>query len=202
MENMFDTLAKTTVTKKEKKNNKPIIKIPGDEFDVNLNEFVKLKKELDDTKTKFTLVQSYIKDETIKRWFTLYNDNGSYPGSVLVTSDSESSFMFSPSDKYITIDDERAKELIEKYGENIITKNIKFSFNSHLLEKYGGILSDLIQKSNDISDDDKKNLIVADKTLNISKGSIEKALTTGNGNVEEFMSDIQPVFSLRTPKLK
>jgi len=199
---MFTDIAQKATTKKTKKNDKPTIKINGDEFDANLKAFVNLKKQLDNIKTQFAMTQGYLKDVTLNRWYTLYKNNGSYPGSILVTSDSEDSFMFSPSDKYITLNDERAKELKNKYGDSIVTEDVKFSFNPSLLNKYANILSDLIQNSPDISDDDKANLIIADKSISVSKGSIEKALTIGKGNVDEFLSDIQPVYSLRTPKLK
>lgn len=202
MANMFQDLAKTAKTTKAKKKDKPTIRIQGDEFDANLKAFVDLKRQFDNVKTQLTLVQGYIKDETLGRWYKLYETNRSYPGSVLVTSDSESSFMFAPSDKYLTINDERARELKGRYGDDIVTENVKFSFNSQLLEKYAEVLTNLIQNSNDIDEEDKMNLIVAEKSLSVSKGSIEKALTTGKGDVKSYLEDIQPVYSLRTPKTK
>jgi len=200
--NMFATMAKKAKTKKSKKSDKPVINIKGDEFDANLKAFVDLKKQLDNIKTKFSLVQGYLKETTMDKWYKLYDTNRSYPGSALVTSDSESSFLFAPSDKYLSIDDERADELIDKYGEDIITEKVKFSFNPNLLEKYAEVLTDLIQNSDDIDEDDKVNLIVPEKSVSVSKGAIEKAFTIGGGKIDEFLDDIQPVFSLRTPKLK
>lgn len=200
MSNLFNDLAKTTTTKKSKKNDKPFINIKGDDFDANLKAFAKLKKDADNIKTQMTLVQSFLKSESMEKWFELYTKNGSYPGSTVVTSDSESSFMFAPSDKYLSIDDERAEDLKEKYGDDIVDENVKFSFNPDLLEKYADVLSDLIKNSKDIDDKDKGNLIKAEKSLSVSKGSIEKAISLGD-DVETFIKDINPIFSIRSPKI-
>lgn len=202
MNTLFDKLSKNASSKKTvKKNDKPIIKIKGEDFDNSLKSFVSLKTQSEEIKTQLTFIQEFIKNETLKKWYDLYKDNKSYPGSVLVSSDSESSYMFAPSDKYLSINDERAEELKNKYGDDIINEDVIFTFNNQLLEKYADVLSDMIQNSNLISDDDKDNLIVATKNISISKGSIEKALTIGNGDVEEFLSDINPIYTLRTPKI-
>lgn len=202
MANMFDKIAKTTTTKRTtKKNDKPIIKIQGDEFDNNLRTFVNLKKQADEIKTQLTLIQDFIKTETLNKWYTLYKTNGSYPGSVLVTSDSNSSYMFAPSDKYLSVNDERAEELKDKYGDDIVNEDIAFTFNPTLLMKYADILSNLIENSDEIEEEDKGNLIIANKTISISKGSIEKALTVGKGEVEEYLEDINPIYTIRSPKV-
>lgn len=202
MENLFDKVAKKTTTKSTtKKNEKPLIDIKGEEFDENLKTFAKLKEQSDEINTQMALAQNFVKEETIKKWYDLYKNNGSYPGSALVTSDSESSFMFVPNDKY-SVNEKRAKELKDKYGDDIIIEDVSFSFNSNLLDKYANIISDLIQNSNDINDEDKDKLIVANKKVNITKGSIEKAFSLGNGNVEEFLDDINPVYTIKNAKYK
>jgi hypothetical protein len=199
---MFDKIAKTTTTKRTtKKNDKPIIKIQGEEFDNNLKSFANLKKQADEIKSQLTLIQDFIKTETLNKWYTLYKTNGSYPGSVLVTSDSNSSYMFSPSDKYLSVSDERAEELKDKYGDDIVDEDITFAFNPTLLMKYADILSNLIENSDEIEEEDKGNLIIANKTISISKGSIEKALTVGKGEVEEYLEDINPIYTIRSPKI-
>ena len=201
--NMFDDIAKkTTVKKTTKKDDKPLIKIEGDEFDANLKSFADLSKKEKEIKTQLTMVKGYIKEVSLEKWFGLYKTNGAYPGSALVTSDSEASYLFAPSDRYISLKEPDSNRLKEKYGDDIVTEDVEFSFKSDLLMKYAEVLTGLIQNSTDISDDDKRNLIVAKKTLSVTKGSIEKALTVGGGNVQTFLEDIQPVYALKTPKLK
>jgi len=199
---MFTDIAKKTTTKKAKTNDKPTINIDGDEFKANLKAFVRLSKQEKEIKTQLAMVKGYIKETSLDKWYSLYKTNGSYPGSVIVTNDSEDSYMFAPSDKYITLNDDRAKELTDKYGDDIVTEDVVFSFKTDLLMKYAEVLTGLIQNSPDIDDDDKNNLIVAKKSISVAKGSIEKALTVGDGDVEGFLSDIQPIYMMKTPKLK
>jgi len=200
---MFDQIAKGALVKKTaKKDDKPVIKITGDEFDANLKAFVDLSTKEKEVQTQLTMVKGYIKEVSLDKWFGLYKTSGRYPGSALITSDSESSYLLAPSDRYLKLDDENAERLKEKYGDDIVTEDVEFSFNSDLLGKYAEVLSNFIQNSTDISDDDKMNLIVAKKALSVTKGSIEKALTVGGGNVQDFLDDIQPIYSLKTPKLK
>jgi len=200
--NMFADIAKKTTTKKTKTNDKLSINIPGDEFNANLKAFVQLSKQEKEIKTQLSMVKGYIKEVSLNKWYSLYKINGSYPGSVIVTNDSEDSYMFAPSDKYITLNEDRAKELTDKYGDDIVTEDIVFSFKTDLLMKYAEVLTGLIQNSPDIEDNDKSNLIVAKKSISVSKGSIEKALTIGGGDVEDFLSDIQPIYMMKTAKLK
>jgi len=200
---MFDQIAKgTTVKKTAKKDDKPVINIAGDEFDVNLKAFVALSDQEKQVKTQLTMVKGYIKEVSLDKWFGLYKTTGKYPGSALVTSDSEASYLLAPSDRYLKLDEENAERLKGKYGDDIVTEDVEFAFNSQLLNKYAEVISNFIQTSTDISDDDKMKLIVANKSLSVTKGSIEKALTVGGGNVQDFLDDIQPIYALKTPKLK
>jgi len=201
MGNLFDN-AKNKKTTTTKKTDKPLINIKGEDFDEKLKLYAKLKKETDEIKTQLSIVQEEIKLKTIPEWCDLYKNKGSYPGSALVTSDSESSYMFVPNDKYYGIDEERASELKDKYGDDIIQEDVTYSFNSNLLEKYAQVISKLIEESDDIDDDDKDNLIIANKKVGISKGTIEKAFSLGDGNVEDFIDEINPIYTLKNPKSK
>lgn len=203
MSNLFDKAKKTTTKKSTKKNDIPLINIKGEDFDKKLREFAKLKKETDELKTQLSLVQTDIKETTIPKWCELYKEKKSYPGSALVTSDSESSFMFVPNDKYSSIDEERADELRDKYGDEIIQEDVTYSFNSNLLEKYASVLSELIENSNEIDDEDKEKLIIANTKISIQKGTIEKAFSLGKEEeIEDFIDEINPVYTLKNPKNK
>ena len=54
------------------------------------------------------------------------------------------SVMFVPTDKYISVTESRAEELRETFGDEIITEETTFGFDSTMIEKYGEILSRLI----------------------------------------------------------
>ena len=45
--------------------------------------------------------------------------------------------MFVPTDKYITINEDRAEELKDTYGDEIVEEKTTFSFDETMIEKYG-----------------------------------------------------------------
>jgi len=77
----------------------------------------------------------------------------------------------------------KISEEIESLGGylNAFTSKEHTCFYGRGLNKYLKktflVLSDMIQNSEDIDEEDKINLIIPKKTISISKGSIEKALT-------------------------
>lgn len=199
--NIFTQATKTTTNTKAKKNDKLIVNVTGDEFDANLKAFAEKKEEFDKVKTELSLVQGFVKDVAQDEFYKVYKNTGANPGSFIISSDSDASFLFAPTDRYISIDQERATQLRTEYGDDIVTEDVKFSFNSALLAKYSDVLSALISECDDISDDDKARLIVADQTFSVAKGSIDKALTVGKGDVKTYCDDIQPVYQMKSPKL-
>ncbi len=200
MANIFSTAKTKSVDKKTKTNDRPVIKIKGDDFDTNLKAFVNLKSESDRIKTRLELTLNFIKSIALDNYCNIYRKNKSNPGTIEIQSDSNDSFLLAPNDKYITVNKERADELKGKYGDDIVTETTKYAFNPDLLEKYADILSDLIQNCSDIDDDDKDNLIVAENAFTVAKGSIDRALTLGK-DVKEFIDDIQPIFQVKSAKL-
>ena len=55
-----------------------------------------------------------------------------------------SQLMLCPSDKYISINTERAEALREAFGEDIVEEKTTFSFDNEMIEKYGEILCCLV----------------------------------------------------------
>ena len=102
--------------------------------------------------------------------------------------------MFLPSDKYITITPERAEVLKGEFGDEIVEEKISFAFDNEMVEKYGEIISDLIENSN-IPDVDKGKIIKAVAAYSIAKGTIDKL--KDYGNVSEVMEAVKPVISLK-----
>jgi hypothetical protein len=85
---------------------------------------------------------------------------GKNPGSVMleqIVDEGHCSLMFVPTDKYITVTEERAEELRETYGEEIVEEETTFAFDSLMIEKYGEVLSRLIEECDEIMKMIKKN---------------------------------------------
>lgn len=200
--NLFDKAKKSAPATKAKKDEKTKVIVAGQEFDTNLITFAKLDKEIKEKTAEMNIAKETVKNVCKEEWIKLYESMKRNPESFNVVSESGSSVMFLPTDKYIKVDEARVSELTEKYGEGIVKENSIFSFNTDLLNKYGDVISKLIENCTEISDEDKENLIVAETSYEISKGSIEAAFTTGKGKVEEFLDDIKPVVALKNPQVK
>ena len=195
--------AKVKATKTTaKKNDKLNILIEGAEFDQNLSQIAEIQKQIDLLEAQLSSAQGYVKEKGMEAFLDTYNKTGGYPGSFILSSDSQASIMFVPSDRYIKCDEDRFNELQEVYGEDVVTEKTEFVLNSALLEKYGEVLSDLIESSCDITDEDKGELIQAKTTYSVSKGAIEKAFTWGKGKVTDYIRDIQPIFAMKGAKVQ
>ena len=110
-------------------------------------------------------------------------------------NDDTAQFMFIPTDKYITITPARAEELQDLYGETIVEEKTVFSFDNAMIEKYGEIISRMIEESTDIAEKDKEKIIKATTSFSVAKGTIDNFSKLGN--VQELMEATKPVVMLK-----
>jgi hypothetical protein len=200
MANLFDKAKTKAKSAPVKKDEKVSIKVVGKEFDDNLKMLAELREKIEQLEAQKAVAESVVKETAIRKFDEIYLKNKVNPGSFNVLSES-ASVMVIPNDKYIKIDESRFNELKDTYSDDVVTEKTEFVLNAELLEKYGEVLSDLIQNSDKISDDDKDTLISARTSYSVSKGSIDKAFTVGKGEVVDFIRDINPIFNLKNPKL-
>lgn len=199
--NLFDKVKKAEKPS-AKKNDKLNVVIKDEEFDKNLIKMAELTAQIDVLTAELAVAQGYVKDFGIETFNDVYQKSGGYPGSFILSTPSQASVMIVPMDKYLKCDEDRFEELKKTYGDDVVTEKTEFIINSELLEKYGDVLSDLIEGSDLIDEEDKVKLFQAKTTYSVSKGSIEKAFTWGKGKVADFVRDIQPIFALKNAKYK
>ena len=187
--------AKTTKGKEEKVR----ITIEDEAFFNKIQKLEVLNDQMKVAKAKADMISDELRDLGKSEWAKLYDSTGKNPGSVMLehvsATDDVAQLMFVPSDKYITISPERAEELQETYGEEIVEEETTFSFDSSMIEKYGEILSRLIEESDEIKDADKEKIIKATTKYSVAKGTIDKFATYGD--VNEVMGAVKPVVSLK-----
>lgn len=192
--------AKTTTTKTKEKKASCIVNDP-DFFDkVRMLEMLQDNMKRD--KAKADMLADEIKEVSKDEWVSLYEKTGVNPGSILIESemgDETASVMFVPSDKYISINGDRAEELTQKYGEDIVDEKTTFSFDNFMIEKYGDVLSRLIEESTEIAESDKDKIIKAVTTFSVSKGTIDKMRQYGE--VKEIMEEVKPVVALKNVEI-
>jgi hypothetical protein len=198
MANLFNK-AKTTAPKTAaKKDEKVRINLNDPDFFTKVYKLEILQDRMKSDKAQADMLADEIKDLSKEEWVRLYEKTGKNPGSIFVESivnDQTAQVMFVPSDKYITVNADKAEVLVEKYGEDIIEEKTTFSFDNDMIEKYGEVLSNLIMSCDDISDSDKEKIIKASTAYSISKGTIDKMKFFGP--IGEIMEEIKPVVALK-----
>jgi len=198
MANLFNK-AKTTAPKTAaKKDEKVRVNLNDPDFFTKVYKLEILQDRMKSDKAQADMLADEVKDLSKEEWVRLYEKTGKNPGSIFVESivnEQVAQVLYVPSDKYITVNADKAEVLIEKYGQDIIEEKTTFSFDNDMIEKYGEVLSNLIMSCNDISDSDKEKIIKASTSYSISKGTIDKMKFFGP--IGEIMEEIKPVVALK-----
>ena len=190
---------KTTTAKEDKKIR---LTVQDELFFTNIQNLEKLNENMKKDKAKADMISDEIRDVAKDEWTKYYQKTGKNPESVFIESMSgldTAQVMFIPTDRYITINEEKAELLKETYGEEIVEEKTEFSFDNDMLEKYGDVISDFIQNSSDINDEDKDKIIKAVTKFTVAKGTIDKLKTYGN--VNEIFDVVRPVVMLKGPEV-
>lgn len=196
---LFAKAKKNQVEKpKSAKDKKVRLQVTDPNFFSKVEKLEQLNDTLKSAKAQADMLSDELKDIAKAEWCEYYQKTGKNPESVMICQEvagDTSQILFVPSDKYITVTEARAEELRETYGEEIITEETTFGFDSTMIEKYGEILSRLIEECDEISERDKEKIITAKTTYSVAKGTIDKL--NQYGDVTEVMEAVKPVVSLK-----
>ena len=203
MASLFDKAKKVAITKTtEKKDSKVRINVNDITFFEKIQTLEILNDRMKSDKAKADMISDEVRDVAKEKWAELYQKTGKNPGSVMIEAKSgldTAQIMFIPQDKYITINAEKAETLREEYGDDIVEENTTFSFDDEMIQKYGEILSTLIENSDEIADADKDKIIKAVTKFTVAKGTIDVMKTYGK--VNEVMEAVRPVVMLKGPEV-
>ena len=186
--------AKTTAAKDKKIR----LQVTDPTFFSKVEKLEQLNDTLKSAKAQADMISDEIKDLAKSEWVDYYSQTGKNPESVMIVQEvagDTASVMFIPTDKYITVTEARAEELRETYGEEIVEEDTTFAFDSAMIEKYGEVLSMLIENCAEISEADREKIIKATTKYSVAKGTIDKFATYGD--VNEVMEAVKPVVSLK-----
>jgi hypothetical protein len=204
MPNLF-AKAKTSAPKKVSagKDEKTRISIQDATFFDRIEKLESLQDAMKRDKAKADMISDELRDLGKTEWAKLYEKNGKNPGSVMLEyikeNDDTAQLMFVPTDKYITITSARAEELQEAYGEDIVEEKTTFSFDNEMIEKYGEVLSRMIEECAEIADKDREKIIKAVTSYSVAKGTIDNFKKYGD--VQEMIESVRPVVALKNVEI-
>lgn len=200
--NLFARAKKDAATKPVAKNDSKVrITVDGDMFD-KIKQLEILNDRMKSDKAKADLISDEVRDVAKTEWAKLYQKTGKNPGSVMIEAKDKldtAQVMFIPQDKYISINADRAESLREEFGDSIVEETTTFSFDETMIEKYGEVLSQLIEDSDEIDENDKGKIIKAISKFSVAKGTID--VMKGFGKIDEVMEAIKPVVMLKGPEV-
>jgi hypothetical protein len=203
MASLFDKAKKVAPKKTAKKDDKVRVRLDNPDFFEKIEKLEQLNDTLKSAKAKADMISDEIRDISKSEWVKLYGETKRNPGTIFVEAVNDlndtASLMLIPMDKYITINEERAEELRETYGDEIVEEETTFSFDSVMIEKYGEILSKLIEESDEIDEKDKERIIKATTKFSVAKGTLDKMVEYGD--VEVVMEDVKPVVALKNVEI-
>jgi len=185
-----------TEQKTKKAKDKVVVEVDG--LEKKLVQIDTLKAQIDDLKSQLVGITDEVKDISVEKFAKLFKEQQANPNSFIIRS-GDGCVMVVPSDKYIKIDSadlERVNYLRSKYGKSIVTEDEKFYLNPKVFERNREAIEELIGNSNMITEDDKENLFIRQIEYGIAKGSIDRLLQLGT-NMQQAISDLQPIFSLK-----
>jgi hypothetical protein len=199
MASLFEKAKKSAPVKPSKgKEEKVRLVVEDPTFFSKVEKLEALNDQMKSAKAKADIISDELRDVAKTEWLNQYDKTNKNPESVMICQsqdDDTAQFMFIPMDKYITITEARAEELQEAYGEEIVEEETNFSFDATMIEKYGEILSRLIEESDEIKESDKEKIIKATTKYSVAKGTIDKL--NQYGEVSELMEAVKPVVSLK-----
>jgi hypothetical protein len=197
-QNLFDKSKAIATVKKAEKHE--VVSI-NEKYEKDLTRMSEIDIKLAELEAEKATLDAGVREEAKTAMLKLYDSKKSFPGTLKVIAGNRS-FLFITADKYIKIDESRAKELIEKYGKEIVNEKTVFTLNSELVEKYSEVLSNLILSSKKISNEDKEKLIESNTTWTVAKGIIEKLRNAiyAKFNITSMVEDIRPIFSVKAIK--
>ena len=157
MASLFDKARKVAPAKVAKgKDEKPRITIEDPSFFDKISKLEELQEVMKSAKARADMISDELRDLGKSEWAKLYEKMGKNPGSVMLEhvndNDDIGQLMVCPSDRYITITQERAEELVAAFGEEIVEEKTTFSFDNEMVDKYGEILSELIESCDQIAE--------------------------------------------------
>jgi len=204
MANLFAKAKKSAPAKTTKaKDEKVRVKVKDADFFDKIQKLQELQDNMKRDKAEADMISDEVKEIGKVEWSKVYDKTSKNPGSIMLEAKSgldTAQMMFVPSDKYISINEDRAKYLTETFGEAAVEEKTSFSFDSEMVDKYGEILSQLIEACDEIDEDDKEKIVKAVVSFSVAKGTIDKLKDysqEADMEIYNIVEEVKPVIAVK-----
>lgn len=204
--NLFEKAKKAAPATSAKKGKEEIVIDDAAAFQ-SIARLQEIKNQIEGLEAEQKMVYGEVRQLGVDSFVQKYENEKRFTESFVVVAkdgDKTAQFLFAPTDNYIKIDEERAEMLKGKYGEDAVADQTEFVFDNDMLEKYGDVISKLIEKSKDIAEADKEKLFKAKTKIAVRKGVIKEFRSHDKMReigVAELTNDFLPIFQVKTPKV-
>ena len=191
---------KSAVKAKDEKNR---VKVKDSDFFDKIKRLQDLQDNMKRDKAEADMISDEVKEVGKVEWSKVYDKSSKNPGSIMLESKSgldTAQLMFVPSDKYISINEDRANYLTETFGEGAVEEKTTFSFDNEMVDKYGEILSQLIEACEDIDESDKEKIVKATVSYSVAKGTIDKLKDYSEEtsmDIITIVEEVKPVIAIK-----
>lgn len=189
--NLFAKGTKVKETGTSKTKAKKIVIVP--ELKDAVRSWNSIKQEIDRWKSQLAMVEGDIKLMGRVQFLSQYEQLKLRPESFRLQDETGSQCLFVVMDKYTVVDENKAEVLSQFDG--VVEEVVEYKVDPEMVEKYGQLLSDFINDSPDIADEDREKIIAGEKVFRVKKGTIDRLLQYDNP--EQIFELINPIVALK-----
>jgi hypothetical protein len=192
--NLFAIAQQQAPEKKSSKKDKETFQVKG--LKNELSRYEELKALIKNSEAEMEVIAGTIKQAGKEKFLEVFENKGKKPESFHI-ADGEEKVLYIVQDAYKGDRSGMSQEKIDLFADHpeILETTTTFTFNPDVVNRIGDKLSQVIMSSKLISDEDKKNLIIATSKTTIKKGTIEKLMEFDNPAM--MFELIEPIVALK-----
>ena len=156
---------------------------------------MELREETKALEAELAMTQDDVNTVARGEYIRLYKSKGENPKMFVIQCENGIKFNVTPADAYASVSAEKYEEISKKFGKGIVTKETIYSFNNKVLKDNMDAVSEAIMGSKKISDEDKKNLLIANDKFAIAKGTINNLMKAKKP--EDLFEAIKPTVQVK-----
>jgi hypothetical protein len=183
-------LAKPAAPKSGSKKEKESVQISGIASDIA--RYDELKEIEKNAKAEQELIGGRLKQIGKEKFIELYESRRMKPDNFNL-ADGDEKILFIVMDKYIKVEPEKAG-ILEEY-DGLLEQTTEFKLNKEVLERVGETVFKIIMESKLLSEEDKRNLLIKEESMQVKKGSINRLLEYDDPAL--ICDLIEPVLALK-----